>query len=408
MRAAKLLAKECMMADNSQVRQAALSSRRIDTHAHLMGEYAGLEEEAAAYEHFATTHEVICSRIVAEVCRILYGIDPGAFLRPDAPEELFRKAAELRKMGPWETLNCVMDQVGITKQLAFCDHTKESRPYADHPQNQKLAYLAYLDPAVSGHWQYPCPDLDDSDICYYENLCELFGPLGGLDDYLDALDESIDDWRSRGVVGMKSSIAYTSGLAVADPTRTEAQAAFARKKDMTYQDFLIVHDYAFRHGLDACKRNSLPAVFHTGFQIWGHADLAQSNPMGLHNLLIDPRYRDLTFVLLHGGNPYVGETTYLAGMFQNVIIDFTWISWMQPGRFSRALTEWLEVVPHDRFCWGSDSKSPETIAGIDSITRRGIADVTAEAVASGIIDEKYALEFIDNTYLNTPKRVFGL
>ncbi len=396
------------MTDCSEVRQAALSMERIDTHAHFMSSYPSLEEEAARDKYFSTAQEVMCSRVVAEGCRVLYGIDPGVFLRPTAPPEVFGRAAELRKKGQWEALESVMDQVRITKQLAFCGYNKESRPYVDHAQSQRLAYLAYIDVAVSGHWQYPCPDLDDTDYCYYEKLCELFGPLSGLADYLDALDATIDSWRSFGVVGMKSSIAYTSGLAVSDPTRPQAQAAFARKRDMTGQDFLIVHDYALRHALEACKRNGLPAVFHTGFQIWGHANLAQSNPLLLHNLLVDPRYRDITFVLLHGGNPYVGETTYLAGMFPNVIIDFTCIGWMNPRRFRHALSEWLEVIPHDRMCWGSDSNSPETIAGIDSIMRRLIADVLEVSLAEKTVDEKYALEFIENAYLETPKRVFGL
>jgi predicted TIM-barrel fold metal-dependent hydrolase len=177
---------------------------------------------------------------------------------------------------------------------------------------------------------------------------------------------------------------------------------------MTDEHFRIVHDFAFHHVLQACRRNGLPVVIHTGFQIWGHASLAQANPILLHNILIDPRYRDLTFVLLHGGNPYVGETTYLAGMFPNVILDFTWIGWMTPPRFRLALAEWLATVPHDRMCWGSDCGSAETIAGIDSIMRNLIADVLEQSVASRTIDEKYAVEFVGNSYRTTSKRVFGV
>ena len=91
-----------------------------------------------------------------------------------------------------------------------------------------------------------------------------------------------------------------------------------------------------------------------------------------------------------------------------MIIDFTWIGWMSPPRFRPALGEWLAAVPHDRICWGSDSGTPESIAGIDSIMRKLIADVLVAGVDERTIDEGYALEFIENAYQKTPARVFGL
>jgi len=222
------------------------------------------------------------------------------------------------------------------------------------------------------------------------------------------LDAAIDSWRSHGVVGMKTAFAYTIGLEFTDPSLEEARAAFAKKRDMTSEDVTAVQHYAFRHALLACLRNELPVVVHTGFQIWGHSNLEQSNPMLLHNLLIDKRYQDVTWVLLHGGNPYVGETTYLARMFPNVHVDFTWISWMTRARFRMALAEWLEVVPHGKFCFGSDSSSPESIVGSGEITREVIANVLEDQMARRIIDERIAIDFLEHTYVKTPTRLFRL
>ena len=174
---------------------------------------------------------------------------------------------------------------------------------------------------------------------------------------------------------------------------------------MTPQDVTTVQHYAFRQSLLACKRNGLPVVVHTGFQIWGHADLRQSNPMHLHNLFIDERYKDIAFLLLHGGNPYTGETTYLARMFPNVNIDFTWISWMTKPRFRMALGEWLEIVPHNKLCFGSDSGTPENIVGTGEATRTEIANVLEDEVARKSMTEKMAIDFIDKCYMQTPKRL---
>ena len=390
----------------TDVRTACLESPRIDTHAHLFEGYPSLDDPVA---HFETTQHLIDSRVAAEGCRVLYGRDIGSFLRPDSDPEVFAKAAALRAKGKWAAVEHALDTARIEKQIAFTGfHPAQGRPFADEAPPGKLSYLAYVDSVINGSGTYPCPDTPTLEGSYYDHLCAQLGPLEDLEAYLGALDAAIDGWRSHGVAGMKTAVAYTSGLAFSDPAPKAAQASFARKDGMTDDDVRVVRDTAMRHVLTACLRNGLPAVFHTGFQIWGHSRLDISNPMLLHNVIADRRYRDLTFVLLHGGNPYVGGTTYLAGMFPNVVIDFTWIGWMTPPRFRMALAEWLACVPHDRMCWGSDSCTPESICGIDSIVRRLIADVLEEALRERLVDERHALEFVENTYRSTPRRVFGL
>jgi predicted TIM-barrel fold metal-dependent hydrolase len=265
-----------------------------------------------------------------------------------------------------------------------------------------------MDAQIAGNDFAFCSDGRDQNFNYFDAICNHFGKLGNLDNYLDALDKTIDGSKNFGVKAIKTAFAYTVGLSFSDPSYKETAAAFCRKRKMDPGQVKTVRDYAFRHCLSACKRNNLPIVIHTGFQIWGHSNLAQSNPLLLHNLIIDKKFRDLTFVLLHGGNPYTGETTYLATMFPNVMLDFTWIAWMSRTRFRAALMDWLEMVPKEKFCWGSDSSSVESIAGIDHTVRHLIAETLNESINCGIIDEEYAAEFIHDCYYNNPKRIFNL
>jgi hypothetical protein len=392
--------------NQSQIRLCAKSLERIDTHSHIADTVPDLQDQAETFEHFRTCDVQTVSRVAAIGCRELYGIDPGTYLRPDSPREIFDRAAELRAQGVAKSIEYALDRSNITCQLAFCDYRPECSPLL--ALSPRIRLLAYIDLVIAGDDFAFCPDGASQDFCYYDKLCERFGVLDRLDGYLDALDARVDSWRRYGVVGMKTALAYSIGLAFGNPSLEEARAAFRKKQNMNAQEIRLVHDYAFRHALLACQRNTFPVVIHTGFLIWGHAKLSQANPMLLHSLLVDPRYKNLTFVLLHGGNPYVGETTYLAGMFPNVIVDFTWISWVTRTRFRMALAEWLEVVPHDRLCWGSDSHSPETIVGIDWVVREEIANVLDELVQRDILNEKTALTFLENAYLKTPKRVFGL
>lgn len=391
----------------SDVRAYAMELKRIDTHGHIDVHVPDLTEVAKGLARFDTCQPVMTAKLYAVGCRELHGIDPGAYLRPDAPPELFVRAAEFRAEGDRAAFERGLDAANISRMLVFCDHRPARSPLLSF--SSRIHLLAFVDSALLGSLTAYSPDFPLEACCHYDKLCEQLGDLSSLDDYLGALDHAIDSWRGSGVVGMKTAMAYTTGLFFDDPSLEQARAAFRKQRDMALPDVLTVKDFAFRHALLACKRNGLPVVIHTGFQIWGHASLSQANPMLLHNLLIDPRYRDLTFVLLHGGNPYVGETTYLAGMFPNVIIDFTWISWMTRARFRLALAEWLEVVPHDRFCWGSDSSAaPENIAGVNYIVREEIANVLEDLLTRRIIDERIAFEFLDHTYVNTPRRVFGI
>ena len=389
------------------VREAAMSMECIDTHGHLPREpLASLTETAQTWGRFKGMLDFTYNRAVAEGCRLLYGTDPGTYLKPDSPRDIFEKASLLRGKGTSAAIAASLDFAKIRTQLAFTDPKAAVLPCPDLAP--RVRYLAYIDDAVNGNTEWPSPDMPFQQGIYYENLCKLFGPLGGLDDYLAALDAAVDSWRPRGVVGLKTVIAYTSGLYISDPAPQEVRAAFARKHAMTEPDFRAVHDFAFRHVLDACRRNAFPVVFHTGFLAWGRSNLDQANPLRLHNLLVDKRYKDVTFVLLHGGVPYIGETTYLGGFFHNVIIDFTGLAFVSRTRLRFALSEWLQALPSDRMCWGSDSNSPETIAAIDRMTRTDIAGVLESMMAEGMLDEHAAMECLENMYLKTAGRVFGV
>jgi hypothetical protein len=386
------------------IRKLALEMPRIDTHSHMSSE---IGSGMAALTPDGPVSDVAHFHSLAEGAKMLYGVDPGPLLRRDAPPAIFQRAAALRSRGSRKALETALDAEHITTQLAFSGpRPQDARFLVDMAPRVKL--LAYIDPLIIGDSNTFCPDRSFGTFNYYDLLAAQIKPLESFDDYLAGIDAHVDTWRRHGVVGMKTALAYTIGLGFTDPSLEQARAAFAKKRNMTQADATVVQHAAFRHALLACQRNKLPLVVHTGFQIWGHSDLRQSNPMLLHNLLVDPRYKELSFVLLHGGNPYVGETTYLAKMFPKVAIDFTWISWMTRARFRLALREWLEVVPHDKICWGSDSSTPETIVGNGRSTRAEIAGVLEEMLREGMLDERAAKAFLEHCYQKTPARLFGL
>ncbi len=398
---------------SSEIREYALNLIRIDTHSHVENFFPDLCKQAEELKHLDTSDELARSKIVALGCKKLYKIDIGQYFKPGVTEELFKAADKFYSKGDKFAFETALDMANIktqfafTGQIGFQKHTPENCPLPSFSPRIKL--LSFIDNLITGDDKAFCPEWEIEKFCYYKSLCSSLGKLNNLDDYLDILDAKINSWRSYGVIGIKVGLAYTIGLEFGDLSYKSAYEAFNKKENMTDLDIKKVQDYAFRHILLACKRNNFPVIIHTGFLSWGQSNLKQTNPMLLHNIIVDKRYKDLKFVLLHGGYPsYIGETTYLAGTFKNVFIDFTWISWLSRTHFRMALSEWLEMVPNNRFCWGSDSNSPETIVGIDTIVREEISLILEDMVEKQYLDKKSCLSFIKNSYYDTPKKLFGI
>ncbi|MBA4386818.1 MAG: hypothetical protein C0404_02485 [Verrucomicrobia bacterium] len=385
----------------SKVRKAAMGLSRIDTHGHLVGEIPALESLAVSETAMDGIDRYYGNHMMAIGCRELYGIDIGPMLTSVAPKQLFKKAAKLRAGGKQAALGEAFRKAKIETQFCFCN-------FRGADADAKLAIaphvrlLAYLDEAVLGS----LPQGDN----YIAGLEQVHGKLNSLDDLLASIDRNIDAWRAKRVVGMKVSLAYYGhGLDLRNPTREQAVAAFARREKMTVEDRAFVRDFCTRHAFDACLRNKLPVVFHTGFLAFGNANIMGANPALLTPAFTDPRWEKLQFVILHGGYPYAGETGYLASRYANVALDFTWISWMSPARFRQALAEWLAVVPLTRILWGADSgTTPESIVGIDYVTRQIVADVLEQQIAEGFIDEQRAIRFLELSYHENARRIFRL
>ncbi len=76
----------------------------------------------------------------------------------------------------------------------------------------------------------------------------------------------------------------------------------------------------------------------------------------------------------------------------NVWVDTTWLATASHSAAKRAFLEWLETIPADRLMFGADSDFPEEIYGSVIVMRRCLAEVLAEKVEAGEIEEDYALK----------------
>jgi uncharacterized protein len=103
---------------------------------------------------------------------------------------------------------------------------------------------------------------------------------------------------------------------------------------------------------EACARERLPIIFHTGTSIFPGARNRYSDPLLLEDLAID--FPDLTIVLAHGGRPlWTATATFLARRFPNVWLE---LSGVPPSRLLDYFPQLPRLAPKSLF--GTDWPGP--------------------------------------------------
>jgi len=130
---------------------------------------------------------------------------------------------------------------------------------------------------------------------------------------------------------------------------------------------------------------------HTGLQAGDGNYIQNSNPALLANLFL--KYRNVKFILFHGGYPYGGEFGSLAKNFRNVYLDLCWLYIISPSYAELYLNEWLETVPANKImAFGGDYENVENIYGHLLFAKEVIGNMLIEKVKSRYFSEDEALK----------------
>ena len=231
---------------------------------------------------------------------------------------------------------------------------------------------------------------------------------------LDAFVAGVEGARASGHVGLKSIIAYRTGLDIEWTTRDEAVRAFGQVKDQADREGAIrlankpLNDYLVLTALEIANRQQLPIQFHTGF---GDTDvnLLKANPLYLRPILHGDKFRDVPFVLLHASYPYVRELGYLAAMYPNVYMDISLAIPFITTEIPRMIHEALGLTPLTKVMYSSDAFSiPEIFWLANRWGRAALERVLGEIVQVGALTEAQARRAGEQILNGNAKRVYGL
>lgn len=234
-----------------------------------------------------------------------------------------------------------------------------------------------------------------------------------FDGFVDAYRASLSGLRDRGIVGLKSVIAYRSGLQLEAVDRATAAAAFAevheaaRRDGRTRIESKPLLDHLIVAAVEESARQDVPIQFHTGLGD-PDLDLTKVDPAALR-LIFSDRFRAAPIVLLHTGYPYVRSLAYLAAMYPNVYADMGEAILFAAGEATEITRELLGLAPASKILFSTDaSLVPELYWVGARLGRRALGRVLDEHIADGAIDERTALDWAERILWRNSERVYRL
>ncbi len=233
-----------------------------------------------------------------------------------------------------------------------------------------------------------------------------------FDDVIDAFVAAVEGARAAGYVGLKSIVAYRTGLAVGEASRVEAAEAFGPAKQRARREGRLrlaskaLNDYLVRRALDIADRQELPVQFHTGFGDTD-LDLLAANPLHLRGLV--ERYRRVPFVLLHASYPYVRELGYLAAVHANVYADLGLAVPYLAADIPAMLRQMLALAPSSKLVFSTDASSVPDIFWLGARWGRwGLRTVLEELVGLGALAVGEAVDAASQILGGNAARLYGV
>lgn len=301
----------------------------------------------------------------------------------------------------------------------------------------RVALAPYLDPKRF-HWVFfvdsflfPLDNRDQAgknpDMSVYVPLQEkvlhrylaqenLSAPPADLAGYESFVRQTVTDNKKRGGVAMKFEAAYFRSLHFSDPPRERAEAIYAKYHSggvPSAEEYRIFQDYVFRVLIDEAGKLNLPVHFHSAVGIGDYFSLRNGNPLNLENVVRDPRYSKVNFVLIHGGYPYTLDMIWMTAA-KNVYTDSSLMGYyVYPSELKNILKQWISLFP-DKIMFGSDAFPFNEAVGAEETfwlaarsARTAIAAALAELVSEGAFSEEKALELARMYLHDNAAKLYG-
>lgn len=219
---------------------------------------------------------------------------------------------------------------------------------------------------------------------------DLIAEHGTLAAVIEALHAALGDVRGGGYVGLKSIVAYRSGLDIRTWSADEVDASFRQARSEAIRDGAVrlthkpLLDTLLHEVFKEAARQEVPMQLHVGYGDTD-ADMLKANPLHLRAVFEQPAYRAMPIVLLHECYPYTREGAYLAAVYGNAYLDLSYgIPFVGSGEMASFTRAAFGTAPTSKLLYSSDGVGLPEFHWLSARQgRRIVGEVLGEIVAQG-------------------------
>jgi hypothetical protein len=243
-------------------------------------------------------------------------------------------------------------------------------------------------------------------------IVDLLAAPIGWDEFRRRYDETIADaLGSGGYRGLKSIIAYRTGLDVSPLSRTPdqgLQALDAIRRGTGGEAMKKLRDHLLCRALELCMEYDVPMQIHSGMGDW-QVNLVKCRPGLLMDLLRFPTFRACNVIIVHTGYPYHAEAGYMANMLPRVYCDVSEGIPFASNAAKRIFLETMEMAPISKVVFGTDGYTlPEINFAGTMLGKQALGEALDELVAASFLDEGEAYEAAGWILAGTARRLYKM
>ena len=243
-------------------------------------------------------------------------------------------------------------------------------------------------------------------------IADLLAAPIGWDEFRRRYDDAIVHALEKdGYRGLKSIIAYRTGLDVTPLSRTPDQglgALDAIRRGTGGGAMKKLRDHLLCRALELCMEYDVPMQIHSGMGDW-QVNLVKCRPGLLMDLLRFPTFRACNVIIVHTGYPYHAEAGYMANMLPRVYCDVSEGIPFASSAAKRIFLETMEMAPISKVVFGTDGYTlPEINFAGTMLGKQALGAALDELVAANFLDEDEAYEAAGWILAGTARRLYKM
>ena len=415
------------MSKHSDIAQYIQQTPLVDTHEHMRGEEAYLDEQPdilrQLFQNYVHADFFVAGASEEAVNGLVDQADPDVAARFAAVEEAWRL---VQYTGYGEAVRILAGELyGISeltpesvaaaqqKNAALVQRGERLRllregANLDHIQTDAKSMQVRADQSGPDFFLY---DISWVDFCSGRPNHEEIGRHTGLEvtdlASLRRVMETIFASSSSYAIAVKSQHAYNRTLRWRE--RSDAEAARALDaylrdgEEIDEETRLCLGDWSWARGVELCIEHDLPMKIHTGYYA-GHSRMPVDFIRSGHLCPLLAAYSDARFVLMHIAYPYTEELVALAKHYPNVYADLCWAWSINPYSSMEFVRRFIHAAPINKlFLFGGDTGYPGAALAYAKQARAWFAKALEAEVNEGLLSEAQALDvarrfMLDNQY----------